>query len=212
MPNRENGTLIARMTHVSDDRAIWLARNVLPHEPALRAWLARWRVEDLLVDDVVQEAYAALAARADVSDIRNPRTYFFQTARSIILMHLRRSRVVSIRAVEDMERIGAAADEPTPEQQVSDREELHRLAQAIAGLPELGRQALTLRVIDGLSQREVGARMGISENAAQKHIAKSIHLLMTIFGRGGNTAVGASKPLAKNERTGNARARDRRDD
>lgn len=200
------------MTRVCEERALWLARHVLPHEPALRAWLTRWRLQDLLVDDVVQEAYAVLAARASVDDIRNPRNYLFQTARSIILMHLRRSRVVSIRAVEDMERIGAAAEEPTPEQQVSDREELHRLGEAIAGLPEMGRQALTLRVIDGLSQREVGERMGISENAAQKHIAKSIHLLMDLFGKGGNAASDASKPSTSNQRTRNAGTRDRRDD
>ncbi len=200
------------MTRVSDDRAIWLARHVLPHEPALRAWLMRWRVHDLLVDDVVQEAYAALASRASVEDIRNPRTYFFQTARSIILMHLRRSRVVSIRAVEDVDRIGAVADEPDPEQQASDREELHRLAQAIAGLPEMGRQALTLRVIEGLSQREVGERMGISENAAQKHIAKSIHLLMAMFGRGGNDAAQASRTSGRKTRGKNGRTADRSGD
>ncbi len=197
------------MARVSDDRAIWLARHVLPHEPALRAWLTRWRVQDLLVDDIVQETYAVLAARPAVDDIRNPRTYVFQTARSIILMHLRRSRVVSIRAVEDVERIGAAADEPSPERQVSDREELHQLAQAIARLPEMGRQALTLRVIDGLSQREVGERMGISENAAQKHIAKSIHLLMTLFGRGGNPDAEASRPSPGKTRTRHARSGDK---
>lgn len=197
---------------VSDDRAVWLARHVLPHEAALRAWLMRWRIEDLLADDVVQEAYAVLASRASVEDIRNPRSYFFQTARSIILMHLRRSRVVSIRAVEDIDRIGAAADEPTPEQLVSDREELHQLATAIAQLPEMGRQALTLRVIDGLSQREVGERMGISENAAQKHIAKSIHALMTIFGRGGNPGARASRDPQRKTRTRHAQAGDSSDD
>jgi RNA polymerase sigma-70 factor (ECF subfamily) len=199
------------MTRVTDDRAIWLARNVLPHEPALRAWLMRWRVDDLLVDDVVQEAYAVLASRPSVEDIQRPRNYLFQTARSIILMHLRRSRVVSIRAVEDIERVGAAAEEPNPEQQVSDREELHRLATAIANLPEMGRQALTLRVIDGLSQREVGERMGISENAAQNHIAKSIYLLMNVFGRGGNAGAGASRGASKKQ-TEHVRTGDRRSD
>lgn len=200
------------MTRVTDDRAIWLARHVLPHEPALRAWLTRWRLDDLLVDDVVQEAYAVLASRPSVDDIQNPRSYLFQTARSIILMHLRRSRVVSIRAVEDMERIGVVADEPSPEQQVSDREELHQLARAIADLPETARQALMLRVIDGLSQREVGERLGISENAAQKHIAKSIHLLMVMFGRGGNAGAEASKGQTKKKRTQHARTGDRSGD
>ena len=29
------------MTLATQERAIWLARNALPHEPALRAWLSR---------------------------------------------------------------------------------------------------------------------------------------------------------------------------
>ena len=180
------------MKQFTEDRAIWLARNVLPHEPALRAWLSQWRIPGLEMDDVVQDTYAVLAGRESVTDIRNPRTYCFQTARSIILMHLRRSRVVSIRAVEDIDRVGGAADAPSPEQQVSDREELHQLAAAIAGLSEPGRSALTLRMIDGLSQREIGQRLGLSENAAQKQIAKSIHVLMKVLGRGGYAQARAS--------------------
>ncbi len=180
------------MSPVSDDRALWLARHILPHEPALRAWLSRWRLDDLDTDDIVQETYTVLASRPSIGDIHNPRAYCFQTARSIILMHLRRSRVVSIRAVEDIDRLGPIADDPSPEQQVSDREQLHILTQAMAELPDQGRQALMLRFIDGLPQHEVGRRMGISENAAQKHIAKSVQKLMNLFGRGGKDVVQAS--------------------
>ncbi len=180
------------MSQLSDDRALWLARHILPNEPALRAWLSRWRLDDLDTDDIVQETYAVLASRPSVSEIHNPRAYCFQTARSIILMHLRRSKVVSIRAVEDLDRFGPVADDPSPEQQVSDREQLHRLTQAMADLPDQGRQALMLRFIDGLPQHEVGRRMGISENAAQKHIAKSVQKLMNLFGRGGKDVVQAS--------------------
>ena len=180
------------MTRVDDDRAIWLARHVLPHEPALRAWLARMGAGGLDIDDVVQETYAALASRETLTDIRNPRAYCFQTARSVVLMHVRRARVVTIRAVEDLDRLGAASDEPSPERQVSSREELQKLGAAIAKLPQPGRAALTLRVIEGLSQRDVGVRLGISENAAQKQIAKSIQLLMDMLGRGGKADASAS--------------------
>lgn len=65
------------MTAVSDGRARWLAESVLPHEARLRAWLARRRVVDLDVADIVQETYAVLAELASVSHIRNPRTYLF---------------------------------------------------------------------------------------------------------------------------------------
>lgn len=185
------------MTALSGDRALWLARHVLPHEPALRAWLSRWRLDDLDTDDIIQDTYAVLAGRPSVADIHNPRAYCFQTARSIILMHLRRSKIVSIRAVEDLDRLGPVAEEPSPEQQVSDREQLHRLSEALAELPELGRRALVLRFIDDLPQHEVGRRMGISENAAQKHIAKSVLKLMNLFGRGGKDVVQASTTESK---------------
>lgn len=195
------------MTDLSDDRALWLSRHVLPHEPALRQWLGQWRLPDVDTDDVVQETYAILASRETVQDIRNPRAYCFQTARSVILMQWRRAKVVSIQAVEDIERLGSVADYPSPEQQVSDRQQFHRLVDAIGELPEQGRQAVFLRLIEGLTQREIGDRLGISENAAQKHVVKSVHKLMNILGRGGKDMAHASMTESRKElvRYGNAR-------
>jgi len=181
------------MRGVSDQRALWLARHILPLEPALRAFLMRMRLpQDLDVDDVVQEAYSKLAAMESVDDIQNPRTYAFSIARTIVLMHIRRSKVVSIRAVDDIETYPVAADDPSPEQQASDRQQLHLLGLAVAELPDPSRKAFQLRMIDELSHKEIAARMGITENAVQKNIAKSIGLLLKKLGRGGNISAGAS--------------------
>src|ERR1043165_2988486 len=60
----------------------WFAREVLPHEPDVRRWLAR-RVRglpDCHVDEIVQETYARLWA-VGAERILNPRAYFFVTAR-----------------------------------------------------------------------------------------------------------------------------------
>lgn len=69
-----------RMPSVDDDRAHWLARHVLPHEPALRAWLRQKASLGFDIDDVVQETYAILVGKASIEAIRNPKTYAFQTA------------------------------------------------------------------------------------------------------------------------------------
>ena len=188
------------MVRVSDDRALWLERFVLPHEAALRTLLARWRLPgDLDADDVIQEAYSRFAAMEVVDQIRNPRAYLFSVARTIVLMHLRHARVVSIRAVEDTDSQTIASDEPSPETQTSDREQLHILAIAVAGLPERGRRAFLLRTIDELSHREIGQRLGMSANAVQKSLAKSLLHLMATLGRGGNAGAEASKEHQQRE-------------
>src|SRR3546814_1498256 len=82
----------------------WFAREVLPHEPDLRKWLGG-RVRGLSscdVDEVVQEAYARLwIAEADA--IRSARAYLFVTARHIVGEHVRRSRIVAIDLVADLD-------------------------------------------------------------------------------------------------------------
>jgi len=199
---------------VPDGRAVWLSRHILPHEPALRAQLWRWRVpDDLDADDIVQETYARLATLDDVEDIRNPRAYFFQIARSIILMHVRRSRIVSIQAVAQVEQLAVACDAPGPDVQAADRQQLHQLATMIAGLSSMSRTAMVLRLVHELSHREIGARLGMTPNAVQKSLAKSLASFIQQLGRGGTGGSGASidRP-AKDDQPRHVEPRDQRRD
>jgi len=201
------------MAGVSNNRALWIARNVMPHEPALRAHLARWRLTgDLDIDDVVQEAYSRFAAIESIEQIRNPRAYLFSVARTIVLMHMRHARVISIRAIEDADALAVAADEPSPETQASDREQLHLLALAVSQLPEPGRRAFLMRVIDELPYQEIGARLGLSDNAVQKLVAKGLAQLVTRLGRGGSEGAGASMDKQGQGQDRNVRTRDQRGD
>jgi len=165
------------MTGVSYDRARWLAEHVLPHERRLRSWLAQRRVVDLDVDDIVQETYAVLAELKQVDHIRNPRTYLYSVAHSIILQHVRRQRIVPIETMADLDHLGLYSDEPTPEEALSDFQELRGIAQLLAGLPRKCREEFTLRKIEELSQREIAGRMHIAESTVEKHISKALKLL-----------------------------------
>jgi RNA polymerase sigma factor (sigma-70 family) len=181
------------MTRVSEERARWLASKVLPHEAALRVWLKHRRAADLEVDDIIQETYARLVSMESIEGIRNAKAYAFQTAYSVIMTHLRRSRVVSIRTVADIEQLSTASEDPSPEDTVADRDELHRLAEAIAALPDRVRDVFSLRRIKGLSQREVALRLGLAESTVEKHMAKGLRLLVHRFGHGGKVEPDASK-------------------
>jgi RNA polymerase sigma-70 factor (ECF subfamily) len=187
------------MTHINQERSLWLMAHVLPHEPALRSWLQRKRMGDLEVDDVIQETYTILAERESVEEILNPKAYTFQTAYSVIINHLRRSRIVSIRTAADVEDLGVMIDEPSLERQIADRDELRHVVDAIAALPEKCREVFILWRIECLSQRDIAARLGISENTVEKHVSKGIRLLMNIFGRGGKGAGQASKRIEAND-------------
>lgn len=181
------------MTRVSDERAIWLARHVLPHEPALRAWLQSRRLEGLEIDDIVQETYARLITAESIQNVRNPKAYAFQAAWSVMMSHVRRSKVVAFRTVADMDQLGAVADAPSPEHQVADRDELQHLAEAIASLPGKVRDVFILRRIEGLPQREVAEKLGLSESTVEKHMSRGFHLLSKLFSRSGNPTAGASR-------------------
>lgn len=164
--------------HFDEGRARWLLREILPHEPALRAWLLRRRVDGLDPDDVIQEAYSLLSVRDRVDDIRHPKAYLFQTARSLVAAHVRRARIVPFQALEELEEGDLFEDAPSPERIASDRDALRRLAQAIAALPPQAQRALILRRVHELSQQEIAHRMGLSENTVEKHIARGLRLLI----------------------------------
>ncbi len=163
---------------LSDDRAYWLAKHVLPHEAALRSWLRRRRVLHSDVDDIVQETYAVLVGLAGIDHIRNARSYLFSVANSIILQQLRRQRIVSIESVLNIDRLGVASETSSPEHRAAEVQELRHIGELVASLPAKCREAFILRKVEGLSQREVAERMRVSENTIEKHVGKALRFLM----------------------------------
>jgi RNA polymerase sigma-70 factor (ECF subfamily) len=59
--------------------------------------------------------------------------------------------------------------------------ELELLTQAIQSLPDRCREVLTLRKIEGLSQREIAARMGISEHTVEAQVANGMRRCAQFF-------------------------------
>jgi len=158
----------------------WFAREVLPHEADVRRWLGR-RVRglpDCHVDEIVQETYARLWA-VGAERILNPRAYFFVTARHVVGEVLRRSRVVSIETMADIEVLDIAHQDVGPERRVSGREEIERVRQAMQKLPPKCREAFELRKFGELSQREIAQRMQLSESTVEKHLVKALRAIMS---------------------------------
>ncbi|HUO23431.1 MAG TPA: RNA polymerase sigma factor [Caulobacteraceae bacterium] len=179
------------------ERALWLSANVLPHEPVLRRWLLSRRLPGVDVDDVIQETYTRIIQAENLQAIRNPKAYFFQAAWSVLLNCVRREKVVALQALSDMEYLSLEADSPTPEQQVVDRDELRRLAEAIAALPPKVGEVFRLRRVHGLSQKQAAAFLDLAESTIEKHMHRSLLLLSKSFAHGGYPAADVSSSLDK---------------
>jgi RNA polymerase sigma factor (sigma-70 family) len=159
------------------DRAQWLATYIMPIEPESRGWLRRVAPPGLEVDDVIQEAYKILAGLADVSRIANPRAYFYQVIKSVVSEHLRRASVA--RGAVANPQVQPEQEGLTPERIVSGREDLAGLYRAITRLPEPCRTIFIFRKIDNLSQKEIAARLRVSENTVEKQIARGLRIILT---------------------------------
>lgn len=158
----------------------WFARNVLPHEGDLRRWLARF-APDIDADDIVQETYAGLAK--DFHKIVTPRAFMFTVARNAVIAQLRHKRIVNIVAIADLDILPVVDGSVNGEQQLVGREELLMLQQALADLPDRCREVLTLRKIEGVPQREVATRLGLSESTVEKHVSAGIRRCADWFAR-----------------------------
>lgn len=174
-------------------RASWLSQQILPHEPALRAWLIRHVRNHVDVDDVVQECYALLMSMDDVSHIHNTRSYLFVAAKSVVLQGLRRAKVVQIDSVGEIERLEVAGEDPSPESNASTVQELRYLERCIGQLPTKCRQVFVLRKMQGMPQRDIAAQLGISENTVEKHIVKALKYLGQALAVGGSADGDARK-------------------
>lgn len=200
MQNLGDGVLLNAMRRLAGERAQWLARNVVPHEGAIRAWL-RTRATGIDVDDIIQEMYARIASLASTDDIRDPRQYATQTAFSILANQLRRARIVPIAAVANLDELGIAAPEVSADTALEFRDELRALETTLAELPERCRRAFLLKRVEGLSQKEIAARLSISEKTVEKYMAQAVRLLIAVYGRGGKAAAKVSRSV-KHRRIG----------
>lgn len=160
-------------------RAVWLAEQIIPHEPGLRRWLhERLALSAADADDIIQESYARLAELESVDHVREPRAYLFTVARSLVHQHLRRAQVVAIETVAELDGLGVEAPRASPERIVSSRQQLVQAQRLLEGLPGRCREVFRMRRIEGFSQREVAARLRISQSTVEKHMIRALRLLM----------------------------------
>lgn len=182
--NRENADPRGQGAPVSDgDLAAWFVREVLPLESILMQFLHHnWQNKNDIAD-LRQEVYVLVyeAARRQIPDPAKP--FVLTIARNLIINRVRRAQIIPIEAVADLETLGVAADAPGPDRAAMAREALRRVQDALNHLPPRSREVVVLKQVDGLSRREIAARMGISGDTVKWHLAQGMRALAdTLYG------------------------------
>lgn len=138
--------------------------------------------------DLRQDTYVRVYEAAAKSRPQAAKSFLFTTARNLIIDRFRRQRIVAIDAVGDLESLNVLIDELSPEQRASAHQELRCLAQAIDRLPPQCREVVWMRRVDDLPQKEVAARLGVTQKTVEKHVMKGMQLLAEARFRTGTRA------------------------
>lgn len=171
----------------------WFLTEVMPLEPALTRFLRRnWRNPSEIAD-LRQELYVKLYDGARAGLPLQTKAFVFRAARNLLINRAVRGQVVSIELVADLEALNVPADTASPERNVEARDELRRLQAGLDKLPPRCRQVVVLRRIEGLSQREVAARLGVGEDTVEKQMVYGMRALIDfMLGGAGKIRRGAA--------------------
>lgn len=139
-------------------------------------------------EDVTSETFLKVFQAADRYDpaLGEPRTWIFRIAQNTLRDHLRRARVRRHVPIGLMRDLACAA--PSPEERLLWEEEVARLLDAVAELPERDREVVSLRYGSGLDSAAVAEVLGIKEAAVRTRLWRALARLRVLLdAEGGET-------------------------
>ena len=148
-----------------------VAELVREHNRALHAFLMTRVRDEHEAREVAQEAYVRMLQLAQPGAISFLRAYLFKTAANIAVD---RARERSNRArLLDAQPGGATFDELSPDRRVLSAEELEIFKQALRELSPKCRRAFLLCRVEGLSDVQVAAELGIKPRMVRHYLVQA---------------------------------------
>jgi RNA polymerase sigma factor (sigma-70 family) len=126
-----------------------------------------------LASDVLHETYLRVESIGETGAVNRPKAYLFRIALNIAndrrRVENRRLTVDEVDALLDI-----PDDRPDAARVIEDRSELSLLKRAIAELPERRRNVLILSRIEGLPNREIAARLGLTVRTIETDLKQAV--------------------------------------
>ncbi|QHE91640.1 RNA polymerase sigma factor [Pandoraea fibrosis] len=127
----------------------------------LKTLLSRKLGSSDLAGDALQDTWVRLENTENIESVRNPGAYLYRMAYHAAIDKQRaEDRRLSVGEIETM--LDLVSPDPGPAQIAEANSDLNALAQVLAQMPQRRRDILLAVRLDGLAQREVAERFGIS--------------------------------------------------
>lgn len=139
-------------------------------------------------EDLVQEMYLKLCSLDADNTVQNEAAFLYRLGTNLMLDRLRQQRRSAARdaywrqsntLVIDGQDV---ADEPDVDAALVARQRLARMLEAVERLPEAQRAAFRLHKLEGRSQAETAAALGVSVSSVEKYIRAALRQLTEALG------------------------------
>lgn len=159
---------------ITADSLTTLYRN---HHGWLETWLRRKIGCTHQAADIAHDTFVRILGRSECQEYREPRAYLTTIARGLLIDHWRKQDIE--RAWLETLATLPQPLAPSPEDQALFLEALYRVDAMLGKLKPKVREAFLLSQLDGLSYREIGERLGVSERMVKKYMAQAMmHCLL----------------------------------
>jgi RNA polymerase sigma-70 factor (ECF subfamily) len=166
------------MTAPAEHAVETLGRTYVRQYAAMKEFLRRRVGSADVAEELIQEAWVAIAPRADDPTIENPEAWLQRVVVNLALNWLKTSHVRSRFLQHDEESVAAHLDEtPGTDRQLQYQQGLDYLKQLIDELPPGRRAAFLLCRGEGLSLKEAAARLQISVKTVSAQVTAAVCFL-----------------------------------
>ncbi|MBS0384644.1 MAG: sigma-70 family RNA polymerase sigma factor [Proteobacteria bacterium] len=133
-------------------------------------------------EDIVQDIYVKIAKHAETPD--NPAAYLYRLGANVMIDRARARRRSSARddTYSRAFRVETPAgevtvDAPDPDAAIDARQRLARVMAVVDAMPPQRRRVFLMHKIEGVAYADIGARLGISQSAVEKHMIAALKSL-----------------------------------
>ncbi|MBL8265262.1 RNA polymerase sigma factor [Steroidobacter sp.] len=128
-------------------------------------------------DDLIQDAFVRLYMYRLSRQVNEPEAFLVRTVKNLYIDRVRQRSNRGVHETLDPDVLALIDPRPLPEDVLADQQKLRRLTAGLAELHPRTSEVLMLYRFEGCSHAQIGARLGISVSAVEKHIAKGVLFL-----------------------------------